>query len=160
MIIPSGTKIYIKKSNSYPFFIKPDTIIQGEGYTVKYDVRINGVTVIYKGTTVIGNWTSLSSPEPLAILNVSSICILGKNYPIEATSNEYTSTSNFNGNEVMNAPYFYQIVGEKSTSNIYRRVVEIGCKKIILADNNLDTTYIEISTNEIILTLVTDVILE
>lgn len=156
--IPSGTKIYLTKKNPIKLYIQPDTTILNDCLYFAYDLRINGITIIPKGTCVIGDWVTESNPTIAAQLQLNTIFINGLEQPISADSNVYENLSAFNVDEINNALYLYKIMDFHSPANIIRRIVKT-CQIQILYDNNLNKYYIEIPTIEIPLTITSDTII-
>lgn len=157
-IAPIGTELYLKRDLSYTLYLKPDVTLKAQPFIVKYDCRINGITVVPRGTQVVGEWISLSVPSTKAYLKLTLICDSGSYRPISAVSGEYTNVALFNSIEVNNVSHLYNIMTEKSSANKIRRIVEISCQTKILVDRNVDSPYIEIPTNEIVVTLDADLV--
>jgi len=157
--IPSETKIYLRRDQPYTLYLKPDVNLQNQQLIVKYDYRLNGVTLIPRGSKVICEWLSESEPFVSAHLSLNSICLNGALIDISAVSGDYQNVSYFNDAEVSNAPFLYNIMTEKSVSNKTRRIVEVNCRTKILYDRDVNTPYIEIPTNEIVVTLDDDLVL-
>lgn len=155
--IPTGTKIYLTKKNPIKLYIQPDTTILNDCLYVAYDLRINGITIIPKGTCVIGDWITESSPTIAAQLQLNTIYINGLEQPISADSDVYENLSAFNTDEINNSLYLYKIMDFRSPANIIRRIVKTTCQIQILYDNALNKYYIEIPTDEIPLTITSDI---
>lgn len=156
--IPAGTRIYLKKRRPHKLCIQPDKTLMNDNLYVAYDVRINGTTVIPKGTRIVGDWVTESSPTLAAQLQLSRIYLKGSGQPIMADSDVIESISDYNGREVSNAGYLYKQNQYRSTSGIVRRIANLNSSPRCLLDNHKDTLYLEIFTNEIPVTLLEDFI--
>lgn len=156
--LPAGTRIYLTKKKPHELYIQPDKTLVNDSLYVAYDVRINGETVIPRGTRVVGNWITESNPSIAAQLQVKKIYLHGGGQDIEADSDVIEATNFYNNNEVGNASHIYKVNQYRSTSNIVRRLANFNCQVKVLKDNNLNTIYLEIITKEIPVTLLTDFI--
>lgn len=156
--LSAGTRIYLKKKIPHALYIQPDQVLKNDNLYVAYDVRSNGTTIIPKGTRVIGNWITESKPTIAAQLQITRIYLCGSGQQISADSDVIEATSDYNKKEVNNACHLYKQNQYLATSNITRRIVNSQCKISTLLDNDLDTLYLEISTNEIPVTLTSDFI--
>lgn len=151
--IPSGKTFYLKKEPPYVLCLKPDITLENQTYIVKYDCNINGVTIIPRGTKIIGNWITQSTPSISAYFDVKLICQNNTLTSINAISRYYNDITQFNDIEVYNADYFLLVLNETSQSNLVRRGIQVNCREKILNDNNLNSTYITVPTNEIAVTV-------
>lgn len=156
--IPAGTRIYLTKKNKFSLYIQPNKTITNDNLYVAYDVRVDGVTVIPKGTRVTGDWVTESMPGLAAQLQINWIFLSGSGQEIHADSEIIGCLTNYNGREVGRTPYFYKNKEYKSSGNITRRIAKVGLHHKTLMDNNLDTIYLEISTHEIPVILTEDFI--
>lgn len=170
LIIPPGTRIYLtkrrpctfndgynslnNKSNySDIFYIQPNTNLLNDSLYVAYDVKINGIIVIPRGSKVIGNW--ITGPYPIinAQLQLTQIIINGYLLNINANSEIIVGISCYNNCETNNAANLYRLRDYHSPSNIVRRVVNTNCRIKALTDVNLNTPYLEIYVKELPVTL-------
>lgn len=156
--IPAGTRIYLTKFDKQVLYIKPDCNIIGDNMYVAYDVRINGQTIIPKGTRVVGDWITETTPCYAAQFQVLEIYISAKAQPFDADSEVFEKVVAYNSNEVNSSAFFYKKPDYKSQANVNRRVAQINSKSKILSNNKLDTLYIEINTKEIPATIMQDFI--
>jgi hypothetical protein len=156
--IPEGTRIYLTKKKPYILYIQPDKTLINDNLYVAYDVRIDGRTIIPKGTRVVGDWVTESFPSIAAQLQVSRIYLQGAERQFIADSDIIETVSNYNNSEVSNANYFHKKNNYASTSNINRRIANVKCCVRTLLDNNPDTPYLEIDTQEIPVTVIQDFI--
>lgn len=154
--IPAGTRIYLTKKKAHTLYIQPDKTLQNDSLYVAYDVKINGQTIIPKGTRVTGDWITESNPSIAAQLQINRVYLHGTGQQMLADSDVIEAVSDYNNNEVSNASYLYKQNQYRSTSNITRRVANVLCKVKTLLDNNRDTLYLEIFTKEIPVTLTID----
>lgn len=156
-IIPAGTRIYLtKKRSNHVLCIQPDTIILDDTLYVKYDVKVGGRVVIPKSTRVCGNWITESVPCIAAQLQVTKIYLQGSGQAINADSDTYERVSDYNSGEINDVGYMYRQNHYKSSSGIPRRIARYGNVHHPLVDNNRYSSYIEIDTREIPVTLLTD----
>ena len=151
--LPIGTRIYLTKKPPYELYLKPDVNILNDSLYLLYDVRISGTTVIPKGTRITGDWITETNPSIAAQLQLNKIYLHGSGQSISGYSAMYETITEYNVNEVNNSNYLYGISSYTSTANIPRRIVKIPCDTRILADNNLNSVYIDIFTKEIPVTL-------
>lgn len=156
--IPAGTRIYLTKRQSHTLYIQPDKILTNDNLYVAYDVRIGGVTIIPKGTRVVGDWITESIPAIAAQLQLTRIFLQGSGQEISADSDVIEAVADYNINEVNNANFLYKINQYKSTSNIVRRIANVHCQIKTLPDNNRNLLYLEIFTGEIPVVLTQDFI--
>jgi hypothetical protein len=154
--IPAGTRMYLTKKRAYTFFIQPDTTLLNDSLYVAYDVRINGVTVIPRGTRVTGDWVTESTPVMSAQLQINKIYLSGSGQVAAADSDVYEALSSYNNTEVNDASYLYTQLVYRSTANVIRRIVREQCQVKVLLDDNLNTTYLEIFTKEIPVIFISD----
>ncbi|XWV24633.1 hypothetical protein QJ856_gp1151 [Tupanvirus deep ocean] len=154
--IPAGTRIYLTKKNNHTLYIQPDKTLVNDNLYVAYDVRIDGETIIPKGTRVQGDWVTESTPTIAAQLQITKIFLQSSGQPITADSDVVEAISEYNNNEVNNASYLYKTMQYRATSNITRRIVNFYCKIKTLLDDRRDTIYLEIYTKEIPVTLTSD----
>lgn len=156
--LSAGTRIYLTKKKPQELYIQPDKTLVNDNLYVAYDVRVDGITVIPRGTRVVGNWVTESCPSIAAQLQLKKIFLHGDGQDIAADSDVIEATDFYNNNEVGNASHIYKVNHYKSTSNIVRRVANFNCQIKVLNDNNLDTIYLGITTKEIPVTLTSDFI--
>jgi hypothetical protein len=154
--IPAGTRIYLTKKYNPVLYIQPDKTLVNDNLYVAYDVKIDGQTVIPKGTRVVGDWVTESSPSIAAQLQLTRIFLSGSGQEIKADSDVIEAVSEYNDREVNNAGYLYKLNQYRATSNITRRIAKFQCKIKTLLDDNRNTIYVEIYTKEIPVTLTTD----
>lgn len=153
--IPTGTRIYITKKGCPQLCIQPDKTLVNDNLYVAYDVKINGRIVIPKGTRVIGDWVTESSPLS-AQLQITRIFLHGSGQPISADSDILDAVTAYNNCEVDNTGYLHGLKYYRSMSNITRRITKFHCRVKTLLDNNINTIYLEIDTKEIPVTLMED----
>ena len=156
--IPAGTRIYLTKKRPRELYIQPDKVLVNDNLYVAYDVRIDGVTVITKGTRITGNWITESIPIMAAQLQINRIYLNRSGQDITGDSDVIEATSDFNNREVANAPHLYKTGEFKPIPSISRRIVNANCHIRVLRDNRLNTIYLEIFTKEIPVTLTSDFI--
>lgn len=147
--IPVGTVVYLHKKTNVMFSIQPDKVLQNDSWYVAYDVIVDRQTVIPKGTRVIGDWISETDPIPAAQLQIHRIFLPNGSQRFLADSDVVESTTGYNLAEVKYANYMYRLPDFHSKSNIVRRVVAIDADKKILADNNIDTVFLEVNCAEL-----------
>lgn len=156
--IPEGTRIYLTKKKPYILHIQPDKTLINDNLYVAYDVRMDGRTIIPKGTRVVGDWVTESSPTIAAQLQVNRIYLQGSERQFMADSDIIETVTAYNNSEVGNANYLHKKNNFMSTSNITRRIANVKCCTRTLLDNNPDTPYLEIDTKEIPVTVTQDFI--
>lgn len=149
LTIPAGTHIYLSRYPPYEFYIQPDQTILNVTMYVKYDVRVNGITIIPRGTRVTGDWVTESTPTVAAQFQLSKIFLTREGQKISADSRVIEATSLYNDLEVENAKSLSKIMTYRSTANINRRIVDVLCQVKTLLDNDLNTTYLQIFTKEL-----------
>jgi hypothetical protein len=157
--IPVGTRIFVTKKPPYELFIQPDKSILNDSLYIAYDVRINGTTIIPKGTRVLGDWITETSPIVSAQLQIKKVFLSGSGQEIFADSNIYEATTVYNVDEVNNASYLQKIMNFNSPANITRRIIKVQCKVKTLDDNDLNSLYLDIDTKEIPVILTTNFVL-
>lgn len=177
--IPAGTRIYLTKKNHFTLYIQPNKTLVNDNLYVAYDVKVDGIVVIPRGTRVIGDWVTESSPEFAAQLQLSRIYLRGvprdaqlfsegqtsdcntsysEGQAIMADSDVINAISEYNNRDVNYATHLYKQNQYKATSNITRRIAKFQCHVKTLFDNNLNSVYLEIMTKEIPVTLLEDFI--
>jgi hypothetical protein len=154
--IPAGTRMYLTKKYKPVFNIQPDTTFINDSLYVLYDVRVNGQTIIPRGTRVLGDWVTESTPTIAAQFQAKKIFLCCPEQSINADSDVLEATTLYNGFEVQNALNLYRTLEYRSTANIIRRIVNVQCKMKILLDDRLNSIYLEIPTDEIPVTFTTD----
>ena len=146
--LPIGTKIYIRKQKPFTFNIRPDQTLLNDNLYVAYDVKYGDVVVIPAGTRVVGDWVTESNPIS-AQFQLTKIILKGAGQVASADSPVYNGTTDYNNTEVLNSNYLYKRYQYKSVANIERRIVSAECMVKVLRDQDLNTTYLEITTTEI-----------
>jgi len=156
--IPAGTRIYLTNKNKQTLYIQPDKTLADVSLYVAYDVKVDGETVIPKGTRVVGDWVTESDPTLAAQLQLKRIYLQGSGQDISADSNVIEAISPYNSQEVCNAPYLYKQKQYVAQNNLTRRIVNANCMVKTLRDDNWNIVYLEIPTKEIPVTLTKDFI--
>ena len=141
-ILFAGTKIYLTRTPPFFLNIVPDTIVLNDVLYVLYDVKIDGITIIPKGTVVVGNWVTESLPIPSVQLQVRKI-LLSEDCEINADSDVLEAAV---GNVVPEAFDCCPV-----------RITRLPWRVQLLTDFN--STFIQISTKEICVTLINDLCL-
>lgn len=155
--LPAGTRIYLtKRRNNHVICIQPGSTILNDTMYVKYDVKCDGAIVIPRGTRIVGDWVTESAPTVAAQFQANQIYLHPAGQSIMADSDVIDSKCIYNSAEVSDAAVMYKINRYRSSSNVKRRIVKIGCRVKTLLDNNRKTTYLEISTVEIPIILSSD----
>lgn len=154
----AGTRIYLKKDKPYPLYIQPDKSLMNDSLYVAYDVKINGETMIPRGTRVLGDWVTETYPEFGAQLQIHWIFLDEYGQSIHADSKIIQDLSDYNNEEVDNANYLYKHLQYKAPSNIVRRIVNARSKTRTLMDNKTNSIYFKIQTQEIPVILAEDFI--
>lgn len=154
--IPAGTRIYLTKPHNHTLYIQPDKTLINDNLYVAYDVRIDGQTIISKGTRVQGDWVTESVPSIAAQLQLTKIFLQRSGQKICADSDVIEAVTEYRNDEVDNANHLYKTLQYRTTSNITRRIVNYYCKVKTLLDNHRNTIYLEIYTKEIPVTLISD----
>jgi hypothetical protein len=157
--ISAGTRIYLTKKKPYDFYMLPDRILENDILHVAYDVRVNGSTVIPKGTRVSGNWVTESNPTIAAQLQITRIYLHNiEGEPLYADSSVIEMVTRYNTYEIGDTSHLYTIKKYRSTSNIDRRIASFNNRVRALRDsgNKLNSLFVEISTKEIPVTLTVD----
>jgi len=157
-VIPKGTRIYLtKKIPGNELSLKLDTNLLNDNLYVLYDVKIGPQIVIPKGTRVVGDWITQTTPDIAAQLQLSQIYINGNSQPICADSNIIRSLTVYNGADINYANTVKTDLVYRSTANIIRRIVNVQCKIKVLSDtNNNIVSYLSINTTEIPVELLED----
>lgn len=151
--IVSGSRIFVTSGNNYKLELKPDNTLAEYTMYLKYDYKIDGTTILPKGTRIDGYWISESQPELSAQFQATQLYLYDQCYNLEADSDVYTDTVLFDNREVENSVYFYKLGTYKAVSNVVRVEAMIECKKKILYTLNPNTVYLEIPMKEIPLIL-------
>lgn len=154
--IPAGTRIYLTKKKPYPLYLQPDKTLANDNLYIAYDVRIDGQTVIPKGTRVTGDWVTESTPAIGAQFQSNYIYLDRNGQPFFADSDVIEATTDYNKDEVNNAGYLYKQNQYLAKSNIIRRIVNTQCQVKTLLDDNRNSIYLEILTKEIPVTVTSD----
>lgn len=149
-------KMKAKCNERQALYIQPDNTLINDNLYVAYDVRVNGETIIPKGTRVIGNWVTESNPSIAAQLQLTKIYLYNEGQEIHADSDVIETISDFNSYEVNNARHITKLNHYQATSNISRRIVNYQCHVKTLLDHNLNSAYVEILTKEIPVILTAD----
>lgn len=156
IVIPCGTKMYLKKKNPKTLYLRPCQTIENDSLFVAYDVRINGETIIPKETRVLGDWVTENNE---AQFQAKRIYLTGTGQILSADSDIFQGFSFYNCEELGNPSYFYKIMDFHSSSNINRRIVNSRCQTFPLLDDRLNMQYIEINTNEIPINFTTNFVI-
>lgn len=160
-IIPAQTILYVYNIPNYELCIKPGSIITDTVYLL-YDFKIDGVVVLPKNTKMTGSWITESVTNK-AQLQIDKIYFNNNcnvtSYDFVADSNTYSGTVLFNDVEVNNAISIRKKIDYYPSTYVHRRIVKINCGDVILLDNDLNSTYINIFTGEIMITLLDDFVL-
>lgn len=151
--LPAGTRIYLTKKNQHELYIQPDKVLVNDNLYVAYDVRVNGVTVIPKGTRILGNWITESNPNLAAQLQINTIYLCRSGQEIRGDSDVIEATADFNNEETDNAPIVTKIAEYRPYQGMTRRIINATCSAKILRDKYLNTIYLQIDTREIPVTL-------
>ena len=151
--LPAGTRIYLTKKRPHELYIQPDKVLVNDSLYAAYDVRMNGHTVIPKGTRVVGNWITESRPVMAAQLQINTIYLCRSGQEIRGDSDVIEALSGFNDNEIDNAPHLTKIGEYRPRPGTIRRIVNVNCSIRVLRDKWLNTVYLEIFTREIPVTL-------
>jgi hypothetical protein len=85
--IPAGTHIYLTRKPNHLFYIKPDKSLLNDSLYVLYDVRVDGVTLIPRGTRVCGDWVTESFPNVAAQFQMNRIYLVGNGQLISLQRN-------------------------------------------------------------------------
>lgn len=160
--VPEGTRIYLRKSHGKPLYMRPNQTITADTLYVAYDVRIDGVTVIPRGTRVQGDWITESTPTFAAQLQIHRIFLELGGQDISADSDVIETITAYNSNEIASLPFVSKVSdhinGAKSNQTHRKRIVKYGNRIKALRDTNVDSIYIEIQTREIPVTITRDFI--
>jgi len=155
-MIPAGTRMYITSSRPHNIYIQPDTTLIDEVMHVRYDVRIDGQTVIPRGAIIIGDWVTESIPSIAAQFQSKQIQYANIVKDIRADSEVIEAITEYNHGEVNNASHLRKTLDYISVANIRRRVINFQCKVRILTDYILNSVYLEIFTKELPIVLLED----
>jgi len=155
--LPAGTRMYLnKRCDSYPLYIKPDHIVENDNLYVAYDVRVNDQTVIPRGTRIVGDWITESSPVPAAQFQMKRIYLQPSGQDIVGDSDVFEALGAYNRAEVENAGHLYKLNEYKSVANLIRRTVYVRCFVQTVSNTALNSIYLDIATKEIPITLSED----
>jgi hypothetical protein len=152
MLIPKileGTCIFLTRKHKCNMYIQPGKTIIEDNLYVAYDVRVDGITAIPKGTRVIGDWVTTFEPEIGAQLRIHWIFLSGSGQEIQGDSDVFRKLSFYDSREVAKIPFMDKTKKCKSVANIVRRSATVGLHSKTLLDNRCDLTYIEIDAREI-----------
>ena len=153
--IPAGTRFFLTKRLKSNLAIQPGKTIINDSLYVAYDIRVDGFTIIPKGTRIIGNWVTDKCPMA-AQLQVTKVYLYGSGQELYADSDVYETCTEFNRREIDNSPYVLELNQYKSQSNLVRRVAKFQHRTKMLTDERLNSAYISINTKEIAMTLTQD----
>jgi hypothetical protein len=161
--ILSGTRIYLTRTHPTAPYTDIDDVLAlrvdrnflGDILYVLYDVKVGTLVVIPKGTAVMGDWITESSPCIAAQLQITDIFLDGLRFPVVADSEIYHQKTSYGYYDVHNANHVEGLLTYRSTANICRRIVNVRCRTKILADDEWidQLLYLRIDTNEIPVTL-------
>ena len=112
---------------------------------VLYDVLVEGIVIIPRGSKVYGTWISDNDPRIAAQFQADKIEIMGSMYDIQMDTDVYDQYSYFNNREVNDS----DIIQTRKYPGTNRRFAIFGNVKKSLLDNCKDTLYIKIDTKEI-----------
>jgi hypothetical protein len=164
--VPAGTRMYLMKNTdpSYALYIKPDTTLLNDNLYVAHDVKIGQITAIYKGTRVVGNWVTESIPVVAAQLQTTKIYLDRAGQDFFADSCPIQTVTILNPAEVDGVNTVFKNADYKSPSGITRRIVTVRNRTFSLPDdidecNIAAGTYINISTREIPITVIRDLVI-
>lgn len=157
--IPARKMIFLKKKSADVLCIKPGKTLVNDNLYIAYDVKINGIIAIPKGTRVQGDWVTEHTPNIAAQFQLTRIFLDRNGTEISGDSDIIDSISEYNAGDVRDADFFYKKQSITTVAGISRRVVELGYNVITLDDSQLDTIYIEIKTEEITVTLSSDFVI-
>lgn len=154
--IVSGSRIFVTSENNYYLEMKPNNTLCDYAIYLKYDYKIDGRTILPKGTRLDGYWISESVPEPSIQFQASKLYLYDECYDIEADSEVYDKIVMFDNREVENAIFFYKTGTYRSSSNLIRTESIIDCKKKLLYTQNQNSLYLEVPLSEVSLILKCD----
>ena len=158
--IPAGTRIYLTKKHAPVLSVQPGKLLLNDSLYVLYDVRINGIIVIPRGTRVTGDWVTEITPQIAVQLQITRVHLSGVGQPLIADSEVSTCLSGYSRAEVCNTPFLYNTSRHRGRSNLKRRIAKIHNRTRTLADSKPDTIYLDIDTTEIPVTLIEDFVYE
>ena len=164
--VPIGTRVYLTKNKdpSNALFIKPDRTFPNDNLYVAYDVKIGSITAIPKGTRVMGDWITESTPVLAAQLQTSTIYLTRTGLNFRADSDPIETITVVNPQEVGGANVIIKDAEYRAPSGIIRRIVTVRCKTFPLLDDITPADipngiYLDINTREIPVTLVSNLII-
>lgn len=157
--LPASTIIFLTRNPANELLIKPDTMFVGDTLVVAYDVKVDCMVVIPKGTRVSVTWTTKTVNEELGLYTVSvqtdSIFINGREYEMDASSGDalFNSTIRLSGIDVGFKSYFYK------NRNINQRFITVNNLVRPVAVGG-ESVYIRVPTNEIAVRLNSDLYID
>jgi hypothetical protein len=164
--VPIGTRLYLtkRKDPSYALYIKPDRVVPNEELFVAYDVKIGTITAIPKGTRVIGNWITESTPVLAAQFQAHTIFLTNKGLEFHADSVPIQTITIVDPAEVGDATLIIKEADYISPARVLRRIVTVRCRTFALLDDISPAdipngTYLNINTTEIPATVIANFII-
>lgn len=164
--ILAGTRIYLTRTHPNIQYtdlgdllaLRIDKNFLKDILYVLYDVKVGTLVVIPKGTAVMGDWITESSPHVAAQLQITDIFLDRLRFPVDADSEIYHHKGLYGACDVRNVNHVQGLLTYRSTANILRRIAKVRCRTQILEDDFLDDQllYINVPTNEIPVTLLDD----
>lgn len=153
--IPAGTNIYVSKQNISLIHIQPGQKILSDSLYVKYDVKVDGYTVIPKGTRIEVNWISEIKPQVAVQIQTTKIFLQGSGQEIVAHSEVMSDTTELDSIELENSPYILEYDCKFKCNN---SLMKFNCSKKRLQRNRHNSLYLTINAKEIKIILVQDYI--
>lgn len=153
--IPAGYEIYVTKHNASYIYIQPGKKILSDSLYVIYDVKIDGYTIIPKGTRIEVNWVSEIHPEVAVQIQLTKIFLQGSGQNIIGQSDVMKHTIELDSIELENSPYIIEYDCKFKSNN---SLMKFNCNKKRLLINRKNSTYLTINAKEIKIILIEDYI--
>lgn len=145
-MIPSGTRIFLTRKPDRPFCIRPDTILHDDALFVTYDVLIDNVVAIPRGTRVLGDWITESIPEIAAQFQIHTIFLTKAGQKIQGDSALFNHTVQFNYQHVNGITHMNLLHDNANSST---KFVSVNGKQRAITNIAPTVTFIMIPTQEI-----------
>ena len=147
--IPTNTKMYLTNKNKNNLYVKQNTTLININLYVAYDLKINGITIIPKGTRVLGDWITSN----IAQFIVHKIFLKGNGQIMSAESDYYNKLINYD----QNVSHFYK--SRNLIANKNQRIMKYNYLNQFQFDSQITTNYVEIDQTEITVSFTSDFVL-
>lgn len=157
VIVPVGTRIYLTKRTNFNFVMPLDTAIIDDVFFVAYDIKINGIVIIPRGTRVWGDWVSEIDGDVNVQLQLSKIYLGGIPRAICADSEVISAAIAVPPIEPV-SPSIAALLNKQAVTNLYR--VPVGyCQCVVTYDPIAAVLWLNVRFRELPVTIIVDFII-